>query len=150
AGLFFIAGGVIAKRMSDVAPCQLRLVVVRVNQFLRLSPRRTEEYLVGRRDRDYSALGVRATLAPFPYIGRLNIGKDLETPTGLLLASLCRRSIDIRGRGVIIKPPRGKRPQRIVVGMEGEADLFQIVLALDAIAGFPNLLHGGQKQPNEN
>jgi hypothetical protein len=33
--------------------------------------------------------------------------------------------------------------------MESKADLFQIVLALDAIGSFPNLLHGRQKQPNE-
>jgi hypothetical protein len=34
--------------------------------------------------------------------------------------------------------------------MEGKANLFQIVLALDTIARFPNLLHGRQKQPNKN
>ncbi len=53
----------------------------------------------------------------------------------------------VGGRGNI---PRGERAVRIVIVVHRQADLLQVVEARRAAGRLAGLLHGGQKQGNQN
>ena len=43
-----------------------------------------------------------------------------------------------------------KLAARVVEVVQGQAELLQVVLALDATGGFAHLLHRGQQQPDQD
>ena len=71
----------------------------------------------------------------------LDIGQKKDHP------ALARQRAGIGGR----RPHRCREEAaRVVEVMQGEADLLQVVFALDAIGGLAHLLHGRQQQADEH
>src|SRR5262249_14476798 len=46
--------------------------------------------------------------------------------------------------------PRGEAAVDVVVSVQGEAELFEVVWALEAFGGFPDFLHRRQKETNQD
>ena len=89
--------------------------------------------------------------AAFPDGVLFQVRQDLEHPAGTLAFAGCR----LAGREIVggvgpINTPVGKGPQRIVVVVDGQADLLEIVLALRAGGGFADLLHGRNEQTDQD
>ena len=80
-------------------------------------------------------LGVAATFgmaAPFAHAD----GPGVEVVGGAV-----HRLVDVPGRQLA---------ERVVVGVQGDPDLLQVVLALRPGRGVPHLLDGGQEQPDQD
>src|SRR5205823_1035577 len=103
--------------------------------------RRAEEALVRRADGDPHVVVGVVGAAAVEDVATLHVGEDLESPAALL-GRLRRRLTDTEeGRGVL--PGRaavGQLAERIVVVVEGQADLLEIVDALRACGRLADLL----------
>src|SRR5262249_32530721 len=89
----------------------------------------------------------------------LDVGEDLEGPAAGLRLSHRRRAAHDRGPArrdpavavrVLVATPAGAEPIRVVVRLEGYADLFEVVLALGVGGALAHLLDGGQEQADEH
>src|SRR5262249_47821079 len=113
-------------------------------------PDRAEEQPVGRADGDADSVEVVAGLPTAPGGFRLDEGDDREGPAGGLLGADGGNPVDV-GRGRPPLPaPRGEVPQPVVVVVEGQADLLEVVGALDAGGGVADLLHCRQQKAHQD
>src|SRR5262249_39188244 len=96
------------------------------------------------------AVEVVGGLPPSPDVVALDVGEDLEAPTGPLLRPGEGLAVGV-GRGRVPLPAaRREIAVGVVVGVKGEADLLEVVLAAEARGGLADLLHRGDQQGDQH
>ena len=128
--------------MGEVSACHGRSVFVGIGQGLRAPPRRAKEERIRRSD-GYLRTGP-------PRVRRLNIGKDLEPPAGLLLGSNRRLPSSVVGRGIPFSTTGREIVKGVVVEVEGKSNLLEVILARGSRGSFTDLLNCGQEQAQEH
>ena len=79
----------------------------------------------------------------------LDVGQQVVTPAPLVLAA--GGAVDARGGHPGPAAPAGRQVAAgVVVGVAGQGDLLEVVLALGPGGGLADLLHGGQQHADEH
>src|SRR5262249_26137401 len=117
----------------------------------RTAPRGAEENLVRRADGCNLAGGNRGAATAVEDVASFDIGQDLESPARELRWPDSRLPGSGVGGGVYPATAAvGEIAQRVVMVVEGNAELLQVVGATDAARGLADLLNGRHQQPDQD
>ncbi len=150
AGSVLIAGGIIAQGVSDESAVKGGQVVVLINDGLGRPARGTEEKRIRGADSHQSPVHVVGGFASSPNIVSLHEGKNLESPSRMLVGAYGRLSLKIVRSGVGIPTTGRKVAKLVVVVVKGQSDLLQVILATETIGRLANFLDGRQEKPDED